>query len=102
MDPDDTSCGESSEPDLVQNFILKMRMFRNICDKNAVNWVYWGKKAVFSIPATKRQCLQILCVSHLHNLTEDRGLRTEVTFETIITFTIWCLKNLKNWKTRGF
>ena len=46
-----TTCGASSQADLTQNLVLKTRMFRfsRHSRQNAVNWVSWGKGAVFSI-----------------------------------------------------
>ena len=43
-------------------------VFRDIRDKNSVNQGFWNKTAVFSLPATKVDCLLIFWLPHLYNL----------------------------------
>ena len=54
-------------------------VFRDIRDKNAVNQGFLSKTAVFSLPATKVDCLLIFWLPHLYSLLqpEDRGPRIE-------------------------
>ena len=51
-------------------------VFRDIRDKNAVNQGFWSKTAVFSLPATKVDCLLIFWLPHLYNLLQP-GIRKQ-------------------------
>ena len=57
-------------------------------DRNAVNWLSWGKKAVFSIPATMKQCFQILCLPCLHNLFEPERDSKKATYLILKDFCV--------------
>ena len=68
--------------------ILKVHIW-DFCDKNVVNLVSWGKKAAFSIPATKMKCFHIVCVPHLHTLLLELERASGLTIED---------QGLKFWK----
>ena len=72
-----TTCGLSSLASFLKKNSSKRVccVFRDIRDKNAVNQGFWSKTAVFSLPATKVDCLLIFWLPHLRS--EDRGPRIE-------------------------
>ena len=86
-----TSWGESSKPDLILNFILKVRMLRLLRHSRLKRRKssFWGKNIVFGHFGNKNALFAVMRLSSLRTedwgfriqdlrlRTEDRGLRSE-------------------------
>ena len=79
-----TTCGLSSLASFLKILSSKRVccVFRDIRDKNAVNQGFWSKTAVFSLPATKVDCLLIFWLPHLYNLLQP-GIRKQHKYTSI-------------------
>ena len=79
-----TTCGLSSLASFLKILSSKRVccVFRDIRDKNAVNQGFWSKTAVFSLPATKVDCLLIFWLPHLYNLLQP-GIRKQYKYTSM-------------------
>ena len=79
-----TTCGLSSLASFLKILSSKRVccVFRDIRDKNAANQGFWSKTAVFSLPATKVDCLLIFWLPHLYNLLQP-GIRKQHKYTSI-------------------
>ena len=79
-----TTCGLSSLASFLKILSSKRVccVFRDIRDKNAVNQGFWSKTAVFSLPATKVDCLLIFWLPHLYSLLQP-GIRKQHKYTSI-------------------
>ena len=84
MDQGGTICGLSSLASFLKILSSKRVccVFRDICDKNAVNEGFWSKTAVFSLPVTKVHCELIFWLPHLYNLLQP-GIRKQHKYTSI-------------------
>ena len=98
-----TTCGLSSLASFLK--ILSSKhvccVFRDIRDKNAVNQGFWSKTAVFSLPATKVDCLLIFWLPHLYNLLQP-GIRKQHKCTSILEYLYLAINKAKFALLRGF